>query len=81
MQLAGRDSATQPSDADLVAACDAWVVLVLTPSGKYRRRVLLSLHAAAQAVARAQENGQQAALVLCRLTPESIYQAFGESAA
>jgi hypothetical protein len=54
---------------DLESACDAYVVLVSTPTDKYRRRVFLSLHSATLAVQRAQAKGQPAQLVLCRLQP------------
>ena len=54
----------------IASACEAYVALVLTPKGKFTRRVFLSLHGANQAVERARARGQAAAVVLCRLTPE-----------
>ena len=50
-------------------ACAAYVVLVVTPAHKYRRRVFLSLHSASAAVQRAQAKGQPARLMLCQLVP------------
>jgi hypothetical protein len=55
--------------AEIESAYQAYVVLVITPAGKYRRRVMLSLHGATAAVQRAQAKGQTAHLVLCRLVP------------
>ena len=54
---------------DITSACEAYVVLLINPAGKYVRRVYLSLHSATAAVQRAQDKGQQCALVLCRLVP------------
>lgn len=53
----------------LPAEAQAFVILVLTPQGKYRRKVYLSLHSAVLAVQRAEARGQSAQLVLCRLEP------------
>ncbi|SNU00956.1 hypothetical protein SAMN06298212_10572 [Ruaniaceae bacterium KH17] len=47
----------------------AYVVLVSTREGRYRRRVFLSLHSAVHAAERARERGQDADLVLCELRP------------
>ena len=58
-------SPTAPADPS--SACEAYVVLVITPAGKYRRRVMLSLHSATKAVERATDAGQPAHLILCRL--------------
>jgi hypothetical protein len=55
--------------ADTQTACDAYVVLVITPIDKYVRRVYLSLHSATSAIQRATAKGQGARLVLCRLMP------------
>jgi len=63
-------SATLPLTADIQNACD--VVLVTTPSEKYRRRVFLSLHSATAAVQRAWKKGQPAQLVLCHLVPVTV---------
>ncbi len=57
----------QPGDIE--SACEAFVVLVFTPAGNYRRRVFLSLHSATAAVQRATNKGQPVRLVLCQLTP------------
>ena len=68
-------AATKPLDtpslplADIASACESFVVLVYTPTGKYRRRVYLSLHSATAAVRRAQDKGQPVRMVLARLTP------------
>lgn len=51
------------------SACTAYVVLVVTPAHKYRRRVFLSLHSATAAVQRAQAKGQPVRLILCQLVP------------
>lgn len=53
----------------LPVEAQAFVILVLTPQGKCRRKVYLSLHSAALAVQRAEGRGQSARLVLCRLEP------------
>jgi hypothetical protein len=58
-----------PPAADIASACQAYAVLLLTPAGKYRRRVFLSLHSATAAVQRAQDKGQPVRLILCRLVP------------
>lgn len=57
---------------DVSSWCNAFVVLVLTPRGKYRRRVYLSLHSADKALARAAAQGQPARMVLCWLTPVTV---------
>ena len=58
-----------PLTADIASACQAYVVLLATPAGKYRRRVFLSLHSATAGIQRAQDKGQPARMVLCRLVP------------
>jgi hypothetical protein len=55
----------EPTDS----ACEAFAVLVFTPTGKHRRRVFLSLHSATAAAHRAQAKGQPVRIVLCRLQP------------
>jgi hypothetical protein len=65
----GLSGATLPPAADIATACQAYVVLLLTPAGKYRRRVFLSLHSATAAIQRAQDKGQPARMVLCQLVP------------
>jgi UDP-N-acetyl-D-mannosaminuronate dehydrogenase len=55
--------------ADITTACEAFVVLVSTPAGKYVRRVFLSLHSATAAVQRARAKGQPVRMVLCRVVP------------
>ena len=62
-------AASVTPSADIGAACEAFVVLLITPAGKYLRRVYLSLHSATAAVQRAQDKGQPARIVLCRLVP------------
>jgi hypothetical protein len=47
----------------------SYVVLMITKYGMPRRKVYLNLGQARTAVARARDNGQQARLVLCELTP------------
>jgi hypothetical protein len=54
---------------DIESACEAFVVLVFTPDGKYRRRVFLSLHSATAAVQRARAKGQPVRMVLCQIEP------------
>jgi hypothetical protein len=54
---------------DNESACEAFVVLVITPAGRYWRRVFLSLHSATAAVRRARAKGQPVRMVLCRLVP------------
>jgi hypothetical protein len=58
-----------PPAADIASACQAYAVLLLTPAGKNRRRVFLSLHSATAAVQRAQDKDQPARMVLCKLVP------------
>lgn len=57
------------SARSLQNAVEAFVIVVLTPEGKYRRRVYLSLHSASHAVERAWAKGQPARMILCRVTP------------
>jgi hypothetical protein len=62
-------SPTLPPAADITALCQAYVVLLVGRSGNYVRKPYVSLHSAQQALQRAQDRGQHAHLVLCRLTP------------
>ena len=55
--------------ADVGALCEAFVVLLVTPAGHYRRRVFLSLHSTAATVQRAHAKGQPARMMVCRLVP------------
>jgi hypothetical protein len=43
-----------PTADDIATACEAFAVLVVTPTGHYRRRLFLSLHSATAAVQRRQ---------------------------
>jgi hypothetical protein len=63
------DTSTLPPAADIENACEAFAVVVITPAGKYVRRVFLSLHSATAAMQRALGKGQPACIVLCRLVP------------
>jgi hypothetical protein len=54
---------------DIESACSAYVVLLITPRDKILRKPYLSLHSEQQALQRAQDRGQAAYLVLCRLEP------------
>ena len=54
---------------DATALCQAYAVLLITPTGHYRRRIFLSLHSATEAVKRARNKGQPVRLVLVELTP------------
>ena len=65
----GVSSPILPQPADIESACQAYVVLLATPTGKYRRRVFLSLHSATAAIRRAKDKGQPARMVLCKLVP------------
>lgn len=47
------------------------VVVVETPAGKYRRRVMFNLPAAQRAVDRAVMAGHSAHIILCKLMPVS----------
>lgn len=58
---------TRPLPAEAIAHAHA--VLVSTPSGKYARRLYLSLHAADKAMERARARGQEAACVMVELVP------------
>jgi hypothetical protein len=66
-------SLEQPADiepaTDIATDLPGYVVLLTTRYGRPRRRVYLDLGAARTAVARANENGLHAELVLARLTP------------
>ena len=66
-------AAKQPKLTEaILAAASAYVVILVTPTGKHVRRPYLSLHSAQQALHRAQERGQAAHLVLCKLEPVTI---------
>lgn len=56
------------ADEDLDRA-HALVVLVEDRTGRYRRRLYLSLRSAERAVARANARGADARAILCRITP------------
>jgi hypothetical protein len=58
--------------ADIEAACTACMVLLVTPCDKILRKPYMSLHSAQQALQRAQDRGQPACLVLCRLEPVTV---------
>jgi hypothetical protein len=58
--------------ADVVAACTAYVVILVTPRDKLLRKPYLSLHSAQQVLRRAQDRGQAAHLVLCKLEPVTV---------
>jgi hypothetical protein len=58
--------------ADVEAACTAYVVILVTPRDKLLRKPYLSLHSAQQALRRAQDRGQAAHLVLCKLEPVTV---------
>jgi hypothetical protein len=60
---------TQLNTDSLLAVCDIYVVLLVGRSGNYLRKPYLSLHSAQQALARAQDRGQECHLVLARLVP------------
>lgn len=62
---------TRSTDSFERAIADAYAVLVVTPRGRYQRRLYLSLHSADAAMRRARERGQEAACVLVRLVPET----------
>jgi hypothetical protein len=55
--------------ADIQAVYPLYLVLLVSRNGKWLRKPYLSLHSAQAALHRAEERGQNAALVLCRLTP------------
>jgi hypothetical protein len=63
-----RIAAKQLAD-HILAAASAYVVILVTPTGRHLRKPYLSLHSAQQALQRAQDRGQPAHLVLCRLEP------------
>jgi hypothetical protein len=58
-----------PSPANIEAACTAYVVLLIIPRDTILRKPYMSLHSAQQALQRAQDRGQLAHLVLCKLEP------------
>ena len=65
-----KSGAILPLDAArLRELASAYVVIVITPQGRARRSVYLSLHSASQAVDRAHNRGQHADMVLCQLVP------------
>jgi hypothetical protein len=64
-----RPAEDQAAAKQLDGSSVAFVVIALTPAGRYRRRAFLSLHSATAAVQRARAKGQPARLVLCQLVP------------
>lgn len=65
-----------PILGDLAAVREAYVIAVVTETTPVdgadparSRRTYLSLHSATKAVRRAEQRGQRAALILCRLVP------------
>lgn len=68
-ESAKTDSSLPLTADELHEFATAYVVVACTPTGRYSRRVYLSLHSATKAVARAHDRGQPAELVLCRLVP------------
>lgn len=66
------------ADLDLDGYCEAYVVLVCTPSGWPRRRVYLSLAAAQKAAGRAHGHGQPVRMGLCRLSLVSEFGTLGD---
>jgi hypothetical protein len=56
-------------EPDIAAACEAFAVVVTTPTGHYRRRIFLSLHSATAAVQRSRAKSQPVRMVLCKLVP------------
>jgi hypothetical protein len=63
------DGSSIPAPADIEAACTAYMVLLVSARGTYLRKPYMSLHNAEAALRRAQDRGQSAYLVLCKLTP------------
>jgi hypothetical protein len=70
-------AAKQP-DASILAAASAYVVILASRDDRLIRRCYLSLHSAEKALARAEQRGQPAWLVLCRLEPVSAELDGGE---
>jgi hypothetical protein len=66
-------AAAKPLEASILAKAadlaDAYCILAVTPYGRQRRRLFLSLHSAVAAVKRARERGLPCELILCRLVP------------
>jgi hypothetical protein len=83
--LAGTPS-TDPTEAsvrqtaDIEAACSVYMVLLITPRDKILRKPYMSLHSAQQALQRAQDRGQRAYFVLCRLEPVGVGDLVGGGA-
>jgi hypothetical protein len=67
-----------PLDVDIASACTAYMVLLVSHNGRYLRKPYLSLRSAQQALQRANDRGQQAWLVLCRLEPITADLELGE---
>jgi hypothetical protein len=65
----GISAAIVAEPADIETACEAFAVVVVTPTGHYRRRIFLSLHSATAAVQRARAKSQPVRMVLCKLVP------------
>lgn len=61
------ETRTRPAASDALA--NVWVLVVQPTDGRYRRRVFLSIEPAWQAARRAEDRGQRADVVLCRLVP------------
>jgi hypothetical protein len=62
-------AATTQLNEDSLPNVPAFVVLLQTRYGMPRRKVYLDLGHASRAVQHAHDNGQEASLILCRLTP------------
>lgn len=60
--------------ADVRAAVTGYALAVETGSGRYRRRLFLTLSAAENAVRRARERGQYAEVILVRVVPVEVVE-------
>jgi hypothetical protein len=59
-------------ESSLLDACSVYMIMLLGRNGNHLRKPYLSLHSARQALQRAQDRGQQAHLVLCRVEPVAV---------
>ncbi len=70
--IATVDTIVEPTAADIEGACSVYIVLLVSPRGTFVKRPYMSLHFAQAGLRRAQDRGQEAHLVLAKLTPVAV---------
>jgi len=66
------DSSPDHRHDEVLRVARGFCVVVETPTGRYRRRLYLSLSSAEKSVERARANGKYAAIVLATITPVGV---------